>query len=100
MEQPLDEIKRSIVEFIDLTKKEISEAYNIDLSEESISGIVEVVSDKLMYIGRWRLARRDDFWEAVYSENITDSEDVELVLEIDKRGNKYIVLDWYVKELF
>lgn len=100
MEQLVDEIRKSIVEFINSAKKEVFAEYNIDVPEQSISGTVEVVSDKLMYIGRWRLSRKDKFWEAVYSRSITDSEDAELVLEIDKRGDKYIVLDWYVKELF
>jgi hypothetical protein len=100
MQQLFDEIQELIGEFIRAKKKEIKSMYNIALSENSISGAVKTMSDNIHYIGEWRLVEKEHFWEAVYNEPKTESEEVEVVIEIKRLNNRYVVSDWYVKELF
>lgn len=100
IQQLIEDIQDLIGEFIRSKKEEIQSMHNIALSENSISGAVKTMSDKVYYIGEWRLVEKEHFWEAVYNESITENEDVEVVIEIKQLNNRYVVSDWYVKELF
>lgn len=100
MEQNDQAMRKLIEAFISSTKSQINHHSGIDLTEESISGSEEFVNDELFYIGQWRLDKVEKGWEATYSEAISDSEDVEVVLEIEKTEDAYVVRDWYIRELF
>jgi hypothetical protein len=98
----VEQLGKSIQEFIASNKTEIELNYNIVLSEASILSNIKPINEDIFYIGDWRISEKIGFWEAVYNEIITDQEDIEVVLEIKKveNENKYTVSDWYVKEFF
>ena len=98
--QSMHELRKLIQKFIYSKKKEILDTYNIALSKDSISGTVKAMQDEVYYVGEWRLARKGDSWKAVYNEPISASEELEVTLEIDKSGDRYVIRDWYVKQLF
>lgn len=100
MQQLIGEIQELLGEFIRSKKEEIQSMYNIALSENSISGAVKTMGDGVYYIGDWRLVEKEHSWEAVYNEPITESEEVEVVIEIKQLNTRYVVSDWYVKALF
>ena len=98
--QWIAEMRKLIEEFIRCNKKDLLDTYGLALSENSISGTVMEMEDEVYYVGDWRLAREAGLWRAVYNVPISESEDLEVLLEIVKSGDRYLISDWDVRQLF
>jgi len=99
-EQIVERLRIIIEDFIDTKSKEIFKKFNMDLSADSINGDVEIIDKEGFFIGAWRFDKVGESWEAVYKESISEDEDNELILEIEKTETGYFLRDWSFKHLF
>lgn len=94
------EMRKLIGEFIRCHKGDLRATYGLPLCESSISGAVMEIQDGVYYIGDWRLAGEAGSWRAVYNVPIAATEEIEVILEIGKPGDRYLISGWDVRQLF
>lgn len=96
----IEEIRGVINTFIEKEGSRIEEMYNVQLSMPGDRMEALEENEESIYLEYWTITNRDEYCEACYRQEITEEEDVEVLLEIRSTAEGYAVADWDVKTYF
>ena len=72
----------------------------VPLGEESLEGINKQEREDLWFLGEWVLQGNPSYFEAYWDYDYTETESIRLIVNIESKGNNYVVVDWRVEETF
>lgn len=77
-----------------------TEINELPLDEKSITGQRVKESSDLWYLGGWAIEGAPPRFKATWSIEITPGENTFVIVDLDRKENKYIVADWTVEDTF